>query len=267
MRSVVLLQNEYIKARRRPAVWVSLGVFMGLMGLIFGGMFVEGMRHPKRAFTLPQGWGEVLGGPGVLSCFFASILLILLVSNEFTWRTARQNVIDGLSKEEFFVAKLILLPLLVVVFFAALILVAGGFGIAGTVAAGGFASASLITSPVASFMGGALIGLAGWAALAYLFAIVARSSGAAIGVFFLYFIAEQILSQLAGYVSDSLGAATKYFPVAVFKALWQPQFYGVAPLKQGQTLPMPLSVLLLIGAAYVVAFVLAAFAVYRRRDL
>ena len=106
MGTAILVRNEFIKTRRRTAFWVASLVFTGLMSLIFGSMFMQGLRKPERAFILPGAWGEILGGPGVLASFFSAIVVILLVSSEFTWRTSRQNVIDGLSKEEFFGAKL-----------------------------------------------------------------------------------------------------------------------------------------------------------------
>ncbi|MBK9980304.1 MAG: hypothetical protein IPP20_20760 [Gemmatimonadetes bacterium] len=107
-----------------------------------------------------------MGGPGVLAAFFASIVLILLVSSEFTWRTSRQNVIDGLSKEEFFGAKLFLLPGVGLFFFIVMVLVAGGFAFAGTVAKGVLGSTgALVRQPTSPSWGldhrPARLGLAG----------------------------------------------------------------------------------------------------------
>lgn len=268
MRAAILLRNEFIKTRRRTAFWVASTVFTGLMGLVFGSMFSQGLRKPERAFTLPSGWGEVLGGPGVLASFFAAIVLILLVSSEFTWRTSRQNVIDGLSKEEFFGGKLLLLPGMALFFFAAMLLVGGGFALAGTIAKGGMAAgASLLRPADAALMGGALLGLLGWASMAFLFAMTIRSSGSAIGAFFLFFIVEQFLGSLANALGPAVANAFRFAPNAVFKSLWEPVRYGVVPLKKGQVLTIPTEWYLVAGAAYVALFVGLAFALYRRRDL
>lgn len=268
MRSGILMRNEVIKVRRRTAFWVATLVFIGLMSLVFGSMFSQGLRKPERAFTLPSAWGDVLGGPGVLAAFFAAITLILLVSSEFTWRTSRQNVIDGLSKEEFFGAKLMLLPGVALFFFVTLLLVAGGFAMAGTIAKGVVeTNAPLLRPADSALMGGAIIGLLGWASFAFLLAITIRSSGSAIGAFFLYFLVEQILGQLAGALSPIAGAAARFAPNAVFKALWEPARYGVVPLKQGQVLETATNWYVTAGIAYIALFVLVAFLVYRRRDL
>ncbi len=268
MRTAILLRNEFIKTRRRTAFWVASLVFAGLMSLVFGGMLKEGLRKPERAFTLPGAWGEVMGGPGVLASFFAAIVLILLVSSEFTWRTSRQNVIDGLSKEEFFGAKLALLPGVGLFFFATMLIIGGGFAFAGTVATGAMGANGALMRPAdAALMGGAIVGLLGWASLAFLLAITIRSSGSAIGAFFLFFIVEQFLGQLANALGPAVAMAYRFAPNAVFKALWEPQRYGVVPLKAGTTLPIATTWYLAAGVAYVVVFVLGAFLFYRRRDL
>jgi hypothetical protein len=265
MRTGVLVRNEVIKARTRPAFWVAFGGFTGLMSLIFGGMFFGSLNDPKQHFTLPAAWGEIIGGPGVLASFFASMMLILLVSAEFSWRTARQNVIDGLSKEEFFAAKLILLPVLTVMFFGTLLLVGGGFGLAGTQAAG--ASGPIVRDVDAALMGGALVGLVGWCSFAFLLAVTIRSAGPAIGVFFLYFIVEQILGSLLVKLSAVLALVVRFLPMAVFKTLWEGQRYGSSPLRKGQVMPTDTPQMVAAGAAYAVVFVVVAFIVYRRRDL
>jgi len=268
MRTGILVRNEWIKTRRRTAFWVASLVFAGLMSLIFGGMFSQGLRKPERALTLPAAWGEVMGGPGVLAAFFASIVLILLVSSEFTWRTSRQNVIDGLSKEEFFGAKLFLLPGVGLFFFTVMVLVAGGFAFAGTVAKGVLGSNGALVRPAdLALMGGSIIGLLGWASLAFLLAIAIRSSGSAIGAFFLYFIVEQILGQLAGALGPTAGELFRFAPNAVFKALWEPARYGAVPLKAGQAPAIATEWYLVAGLTYITLFVLTAFLLYRRRDL
>ncbi len=200
-----------------------------------------------------------------MSAFFASMALVLLVASEFTWRTARQNVIDGLSKEEFFAAKLLLLPVIGIVFFAALLLIGGGIALSGTHGA----AEALVRGADLKYMGGALVGLFGWTAFAFLLAVTMRSSGPAIGVFFLYFIVEQIVGQLVARIGPNEATVTRYLPAAVFRALWQPQSYGAARIiPGGGALPqINVATLVFAGAAYGVVFLLAAFVVYRRRDL
>ncbi len=153
-------------------------------------------------------------------------------------------------------------------FFAAMLLIGGSFAFAGTVAKGALAANNALVRPAdAALMGGAIVGLLGWASLAFLLAITIRSSGSAIGAFFLFFIVEQFLGQLANALGPAVAMAYRFAPNAVFKALWEPQRYGVVPLKAGTTLSIATNCYLAAGVAYVVVFVLGAFLLYRRRDL
>jgi ABC-type transport system involved in multi-copper enzyme maturation permease subunit len=261
MRTLVLAQNEFIKTRRRLAFLVALGGFATLMLIGFGG--IHHQAAGRHAFELPGAWTEILGGPGVMSAFFTAMVIVLLVASEFTWRTARQNVIDGLSKEEFFAAKLLLLPVVGIIFFGVLLVIGGGFALNATPSTAGV----LIRVSDATYMAGALIGLLGWGAMAFLLATTIRSSGPAIAAFFLYFLAEQVIGQLIARIGPTAATITRYLPTALFKALWQPGSYSNGPLPQGAPPHIAVSSLMLAGAGYVVGFLVTAFLVYRRRDL
>ncbi|MFK5098226.1 hypothetical protein, partial [Klebsiella pneumoniae] len=57
-------------------------------------------------FVFPEVWQTV----AYFSSFFVllpSILVIMLVTNEYTYKTHRQNIIDGWSRNEFLLSKLI----------------------------------------------------------------------------------------------------------------------------------------------------------------
>lgn len=263
MRMLVIAHNEIIKARMRAAFWVGFGAFSALMAVVYGSMHFQSARRVNpAAFALPGAWREIVGGPGVMSAFFAAMVLILLVASEFTWRTARQNVIDGLSKEEFFAGKLLLLPALGVLFFAVVVLIGGGFALSGTHADG----APLVRTVDAEVLGGAFVGLFGWGAFAFLLAVTIRNSGPAIGAFFLYFLVEQIVGQLVARTGQTAATIASYLPMAVFKALWQPPTY-LAIARPGQSHPPAPSVLAATAGGYVGVFLIVAFVIYRRRDL
>ena len=113
----VLLKNEFIKTSRRLAFWVTLGMWALMNTMGWGGNWWRARNNPERTFGLPDAWGEIFEFEMVMMCMvFGCAVMILLVSNEFSWRTARQNVIDGLTKEQFFLAKLLTLPLVALVF-------------------------------------------------------------------------------------------------------------------------------------------------------
>lgn len=57
-----------------------------------------------------------------------AMLIIILVTNEYTFRTNRQNVIDGWSREQFITVKLAIALIVAIVSTIIVILTAMGFG-------------------------------------------------------------------------------------------------------------------------------------------
>jgi len=78
-------------------------------------------------FALPEGWRTM----AFFSSFFIyipSIVVIMLITNEYTYKTNRQNIIDGWSRKNFMTAKMIdvlLLSGIVTLLYAAAALVIG----------------------------------------------------------------------------------------------------------------------------------------------
>ena len=105
-------RSEMRKMWKRPATWVTLGLF-GLMTVAdLIGEYRRARKDPDDPFFLPDAWSQILGEEVMVGFIFASVLVILLVAAEFSWRTARQNVIDGLSKTQWYWAKVLLIPIL-----------------------------------------------------------------------------------------------------------------------------------------------------------
>ncbi|HSM60357.1 MAG TPA: ABC transporter permease subunit, partial [Longimicrobiales bacterium] len=213
---------------------------------------------------------------GPLPAFFGAVALILLIASEFTWRTARQNVIDGLSKGEFFLGKALAWPPVVLSFMLALLALVAVFGLAGSAGAG--TAGPFIQAADLAHIGGLSVTALGYTSIAFFLAFLARSSGAAMGLFFLWIaFFEQILGKLLGLVGGVAASAAGFLPRAVFDRLIEREQYDAAArqaavdaaVEAGRTAPEFLPTGLLVGAsfAWVAVFVLLAFQVYRRRDL
>ena len=177
-------RSEMLKTWKRPATWVTLGLF----GLItFADLFDEyreARKDPEEPFFLPDAWSQILGEEVMIGFIFASVLVILLVAAEFSWRTARQNVIDGLSKTQWYSAKVLLLPLLAGLFLALRVVVGGSFAFAGTDPS---TDATLFGAAQISALGGMFITGLGYTSLALFIATAIRSSGPAMAVWFAWF--------------------------------------------------------------------------------
>lgn len=128
----MLFRNESIKTFKRPAFWVTYGFFLFIMTMEFGSDYFNARSDPERTFDLPGSWQSILGNNTDVALIFGSVLILLLIASEFSWRTARQNVIDGLSKEQFFLAKLLVVPLIGLLFIGGQVLVGTTFALLGT---------------------------------------------------------------------------------------------------------------------------------------
>lgn len=271
----ILLRNEWFKARKRLASWVTFGAFVLIAGLGFGSNYLQARGDADRVYALPGAWPEILGEPIEIASFFAAILLILLVASEFSWRTARQNVIDGLSKEQWFWGKTLFLPIVAVAFMLAVVVLGGGFALAGTDLAA--LERPLIESIHGAVIGGGLLRLVGYGSLALAAAMAIRSTGAAMGVWFLYVaLGEPVLLPLALRRLE-LVEWIRYLPVNVFNATsnylqWDPVAFGDAiqrAIDRGAAPPQiwETGSLLVVAGGWIGFFLIGSFLWFRGRDL
>ncbi|HKK08093.1 MAG TPA: hypothetical protein VKA44_04345 [Gemmatimonadota bacterium] len=272
-----MFRNEMIKTTRRPATAVTTGLFVFLLCMITGSSFYQALvKGDGASFVLPTGWPGLLDDPGIPSAFFAAVLIILLVDSEFSWRTARQNVIDGLTKESWFGGKLMLFAAVCLSYFALHLLVTGTVAAYGSyVIAGGVGT--LARASDLRMMGADLLMVVGLGSVAMLAAFAVRSAGPAMGLFFFYLAFGE---RLIGLVLSRLGAAAAvipFMPMKLFSSLpeparWDPAAFQKAvesAAKHGHPPPdfSDTTTLAWVGLAEIVVFLALAFLLYRRRDL
>lgn len=191
-----LLAIEWLKIKRYRTFWILAGFFLLLLplwnyevynGMInFGGGKKGGINFLSTAYSFPGVWGN-MGFWGSIFIMFMSILVIILTSNEYTFRTSRQNVIDGWTKMQFYHAKVWLVVVLSLLATLYLFVVGGLFGI---IISGGAADMFSEFEKVGYFF---LLSL-NYLGFALFISIWIKRSGLAIGLFFLYsFIIENII--------------------------------------------------------------------------
>ena len=114
-----LLKIEFFKLRYSKTFWIICGLYALLIILIpfsvsafldwvkLEGGDLNGFDPTKiPVLYFPDIWQNMTFVYGYARIFLG-ILVIISVSNEYTYRTVRQNVIDGLSRKDFIVSKLI----------------------------------------------------------------------------------------------------------------------------------------------------------------
>ncbi len=132
-----------------------------------------------------------------------AMLLIILVTNEFAYRTNRQNIINGWSRKDFIHVKL-MLALVFALVSTLIVIVAGfifGWASGTSVAFNGFTHVLYFFLKTLSYN-----------LLAVLMSVLIKRTGFAIGVYFVYMGAENIISQMLDVFSLKLKKETSFDP-------------------------------------------------------
>ncbi|MCG8467040.1 MAG: hypothetical protein MJB57_02385 [Gemmatimonadetes bacterium] len=269
----VLFRNEWFKTRKRLAFWLTLGFFSFITSTING----EQAFDDDLSFTLPEAWDSILSSDfATFFMIFASVALIMLASSEFSWRTARQNVIDGLSKTQWFWGKVMLLPILGLVFLIAKLGIGVGFAMVDT-------DLSATTGPafptsVLAASAGLLLAFFNIGGLALLLSTTIRSAGPAMAAWFFWImVGEQLFPALLTRFFPAAEAVVQYFPLASAGpltgfAIWDEGSYQrllLAAQEAERAAPDLPDLMLTIGInlAWIAFFIGLAFVLFRRRDL
>jgi len=268
-----LVRIEALKTTKRLAFWVTTGIFAGFNALFVISAVRTAIRRPNITFALPDSWSRILEPPANIGPFFVGVAMILLLAPEFSWRTARQNVIDGLSKKRFYAGKIIVLAALAVLF----LVIPVGVGYVATLFSPSEGGSPIIGPADFNYMIAYVLGMLLWGSGAFMLAALLRSSGAAMGILFVYLLLEQILSRLMTELSETLGPATDFLPAEVQSTLANaflhyPQLLAqenAMRAEQGRPLLefRDFELLAVVALAFSAAFLITAFLSMRKRDL
>lgn len=113
-----LLAIEWLKLKNYRTFWVLIILFAVLQPLlnyeIENGMLhfsFNGASVFSKPYAFPAVWGYI-GYFGSYFIAFLAILVIIITTNEYTFRTNRQNIIDGWKRVDFLHAKIFMVLLL-----------------------------------------------------------------------------------------------------------------------------------------------------------
>lgn len=268
-----LAHIEWLKARRRFVFWTASLFFFGVLLVGLGGGYWEHLKQPALRSGRPV-WDPLIDIGTSLGMLIVLVIVALLTASERNWRTERQNVIDGLSRTQYFAAKLIMTA-------GVVLLLWGGVLLLGAVFSG--LERALVEAPEPPFMtglqakmlGGLLLYLVLTGAIAFFFGTVASSSGAALGLAFVFLMAEAPIMMLMAHRGGAWLEATAYFPFQVLMSLTSDTAYMPEEIEQIATglreagMPIVLGApqAALVAAAYAGVLAAGAWLSIRRRDL
>jgi ABC-2 type transport system permease protein len=218
-----------------------------------------------RVFTLDTPAGSVRGSllafPAVwhnaayLGGWIAYLLYVVALQNvtqEYQFRTNRQNVIDGATRRSYVAGKIGVMVLLAIASTLIVGATAAGFGLwtgEGGVAGGGGAR----------FVALYALQALGYLMLALLVGTTLRKTGAAVLAFIGYtLLAEPLLRDLV--LPNAIG---RHLPSAVFGALVRNPFFGYAGMRVSETQPHTI----VEAALYACVLAVASGWVFRSQDL
>ncbi len=268
-----LFRTEWLKIKKYPGFWWIMGItvlsYPGINGLFYF-IYKQQTGNEKTAAQMlkmlignPFEFPEVFRTVAFSSSIFVAIpaiLVIMLITNEYTYKTNRQNIIDGWSRYEFLIAKflnVVIVSLIVILLYVVVTLVIG-FATTGTEVTDKWKLVNYIS----------LYGLQVFSQLsfAFLLGLLIRRAFIALGVFIFYkIIFENIAVGFLGKFANDAGrflpteSSDRLTPLPAFLGKLDPESFNksIALLNQQA----------LITVGYIILFWALSLWIYKKRDL
>ena len=265
---ITLLRIEYKKLAGYVPFWVLMGIHYGLLFICLASLtaFAEQFEFNGLGFTFSNevfyGYPDIWQNLAYFSKFFAiflAILVITSVTNEYTYRTNRQNIIDGLSRSQFITSKVLLV--------FALAIFGGVFvWLSGTLLGLGYAKEPGNYFQGMEFLPAYVLSVAGLYTVALLFAVLIRKASLSILALLGYITIMQGL-----YAWKMPDAIRPYLPLKAFGSLVPESFRRYVPIDTesiaGEIIEyVPIDKLIASGG-WLVVLISLCYYIESRRDL
>ena len=275
-----LLQIELHKlrySRSAKVLIITYFILITFIALIASIEFDIGPIHFRLAdqgiFNFPFIWHFNSYIAALLKLFLA-IVIVSMMSNEYSNRTLKQNLIDGLSKKEFVLSKFITVVVfsLISTLFLVVVSLILGYSFSD------FTELSIVFSDM-EYIVGYFVKLLGFFAFCMFVGILIKRSAFALGFLFIWWIFEGILYGVLNFKvfreSDLPENIMQFFPLtAMSNIVVEPfsrlSFIKTAATQIGEELDKDYGVhwyQLLIVVIWTVLFVYLSLALLKKRDL
>jgi hypothetical protein len=209
-----LLKIEWLKVKNYRTFWILAALFLiSIFGINYIVYYVQSTSIPKNdqmvksiigtpPFQFPEVWQTVTFITGFL-LFIPGLLIIISITNEYSFKTHRQNIIDGLTRTQFILVKMMLVVIIGIISTIITALTALVFGLIE-----GNAGFSLVNF---DYVGDFFVQTISFGGIALLFGVLFKRSGIAIGVYFLFIaVIERMLAAVCNHYFAGVG---DYFPL------------------------------------------------------
>jgi ABC-2 type transport system permease protein len=235
-----VLHIEWLKIKYYPAFWWVIGIMaVAYVSINFASLefYHQVLKDPKMpgaviqaAIGNPFSFAEVWHTAAYLSSFFVlfpAIVVIMLITNEYSFKTHRQNIINGWSRKQFIAGKLMDVAVISIIVTLLYVLVCLVLGLNN--------QKTNENSTNTYYIGYFLLQTFSQLSIAFLVGFLLRKSFFALGFFiFLSVILEPILVKLFASRSNDLGRflpfeiSDRMIPAPAFFGKLDPQAYEVA---------------------------------------
>jgi ABC-type transport system involved in multi-copper enzyme maturation permease subunit len=190
-----LLRIEWMKIKSYRTFWILLAIIVVAIpsyNYVIYDFFVNRLQANGQSilgnpFAFPDTWQTVAFHSSLL-VFIPAILIITLVTNEYSYRTHRQNIIDGWSRNQFISVKLFEVFLLSVFVTLVVFLTVLFFGYFQKTR-----EADYFDWKYARYLFYFFVQMNSYSMIAFLCGMLIKRAGLAMGIFFVYMIMEQFV--------------------------------------------------------------------------
>ena len=272
-----LLGIEYSKVKNYTTFWVMLIIYAVLIPLIIWGISAFNLGQEgtpvywegSSVFKFPVVWNGVTY---VASWFnlLLGIIIVLIISNDFNYRTFKQNVIDGLSKQQVIASKFLFLTVLASAVTLYTFLMGAIFGFI-------FSDEGNMFDDI-YYLGIYFIQTIGYFTLAFLFSILIRKTALSIIIFTLTIIVVNPLISFTISLTIGDNSIVQFFPInsiselTPFPIQWFTDLIQSNPEAQSKgmeqvNLIISQPIRTVVATVYIAIFVFLSNLILKKRDL
>jgi hypothetical protein len=266
-----LLRTEWLKLKKYWAFWTMTGIvsltYPGINYMMYSEAYKNQLNDKRMGpilrmipnpFTFPEVWHTV----AFISSFFLflpAIVVIMFITNEYTYKTHRQNVIDGWSRQQFLLAKMLdvfLVSFVVTILYAVVAFILGRVNSA-TESVNVWANTKYIW----------LFFMQTFAQLsiAFLIAFLVRKAFIALGIFIFYiFPLEPLLVALGRERANDIG---RFLPLEIADRMISVPRLFIAGDKEWKSLTVQSNQHVIYTAILIILIWAICFWVNKKRDL
>ncbi len=215
-----VLRTEWLKIRNYPAFWwVMAMTALSYPGInyIFWNIYKEITKKESASGQIakmllgnPFAYPETFHTTAYFSSFFVfipAIVVIMMITNEYTYKTHRQNIIDGWSRNQFLLSKffdVVIITLMVTLLYFIIAVVVG-------IVASGKSTASMWSK--SEYVLYFALQTFSQLSIAFLIGFLVRKSFIALSIFVFYFIILE--NMFVGYSKVKLNDIGRFMPLEI----------------------------------------------------